>query len=210
MKVIGGVRVTFAIICVCMCSKCVYRLITVIDNHWSNRSSSSTASRKVIPINRTHWGMDSFFVLSGLLISRGYQGMKSRSCLRRYGTFLVWRIFRIWPMVVAAVAAGLLIFCCILSKAFFCGFKNVLSFNFVWGWFSNLTDRNFPPGLKPTTYCKAFSSHPIQSLQFLLFIGMTSGRHYPEDWSLSPSLPLVRSSTLGVDTPTAGAKSLCG
>lgn len=33
MKVIGGVRVTFVIICVCMCSKCVYRLITVIDNH---------------------------------------------------------------------------------------------------------------------------------------------------------------------------------
>lgn len=54
-------------------------------------------------------GMDSFFVLSGLLISRGYQGMKSRSCLRRYGTFLVRRIFRIWPMVVAAVAASLLI-----------------------------------------------------------------------------------------------------
>ena len=145
--------------------------------------------------------MDSFFVLSGLLISRGYQGMKSRSCLRRYATFLVRRIFRIWPMVVAAVTASVLIFCCMLSNALFCGFKTVLVstlfakvFQFDW--------QKFPTGFKPQRCLKSF--HHI--------IGITSGRwtDISEDWSLSPCLPLVRSITLGVDAPTAGAKSLCG
>ena len=54
-------------------------------------------------------GMDSFFVLSGLLISRGYQKVQSNSILERYGIFLLRRFCRIWPMVCAAVLASLLI-----------------------------------------------------------------------------------------------------
>ncbi|CAL1144582.1 unnamed protein product [Cladocopium goreaui] len=56
-------------------------------------------------------GMDAFFVLSGLLMSRAYQKIQSSSIKERYGVFLLRRLCRIWPMVCAAVLASMVISC---------------------------------------------------------------------------------------------------
>lgn len=60
-------------------------------------------------------GVDVFFVLSGLLISSGYQRIKDPSFFKRYGSFLSRRFFRIWPMVFAAVMTSVLMGLCISS-----------------------------------------------------------------------------------------------